>query len=382
MVALKDLEARLPPRIVEEVYAKLPADADARLKKKVLEAVVEEYERLQVEPGEATGIITAQSIGEPSTQMTLNTFHFAGVAEMNVTTGLPRIIEIFDARKELKTPTMEVYVKPEYNEAGKVEQLALQLKETELQDLASEVTLNLAEGRLEVRLDRERLERAGLKVEEVAKALQKQLKKWKVTVEGDLLLLSGKSGDVEFHELYRARERIPRLVVSGIKGIRQVLPVRRGEEYVILTGGSNLKEVFKLDWVDTTRTVSNDLYEVQELLGIEAVRELIIREVVKVLEEQGIDVDIRHVMLVADVMCHGSSVKGITRYGVIREKSSVLARASFETAINHIMEAALLGEEDPMKSIVENVMVNQVIPIGTGMPKVKTNFKRVQKKKA
>ncbi len=382
MVALKDLEARLPPRIVEEVYAKLPADADARLKKKVLEAVVEEYERLQVEPGEATGIITAQSIGEPSTQMTLNTFHFAGVAEMNVTTGLPRIIEIFDARKELKTPTMEVYVKPEYNEAGKVEQLALQLKETELQDLASEVTLNLAEGRLEVRLDRERLERAGLKVEEVAKALQKQLKKWKVTVEGDLLLLSGKSGDVEFHELYRARERIPRLIVSGIKGIRQVLPVRRGEEYVILTGGSNLKEVFKLDWVDTTRTVSNDLYEVQELLGIEAVRELIIREVVKVLEEQGIDVDIRHVMLVADVMCHGSSVKGITRYGVIREKSSVLARASFETAINHIMEAALLGEEDPMKSIVENVMVNQVIPIGTGMPKVKTNFKRVQKKKA
>jgi DNA-directed RNA polymerase subunit A" len=88
------------------------------------------------------------------------------------------------------------------------------------------------------------------------------------------------------------------------------------------------------------------------------------------MSSQGLNVDIRHVMLVADTMCNGSGVKGITRYGVIREKSSVLARASFETAINHIINASIIGEKDMMSSIVENVMVNQHIPSGTGLPRI------------
>ena len=107
---------------------------------------------------------------------------------------------------------------------------------------------------------------------------------------------------------------------------------------------------------------------VYEVLGIEAVRQAVINEVYKVIEAQGLNVDIRHIMLVSDTMCFSGVLKGITRYGIVSEKASVLARASFETPITHIIEAALVGEKDKLDSVVENVMLNQPVPVGTGLP--------------
>ena len=106
------------------------------------------------------------------------------------------------------------------------------------------------------------------------------------------------------------------------------------------------------------------------MLGIEAAREAIIGEIFKVIESQGLNIDRRHIMLVADMMCATGSVKGITRYGIVSEKSSVLARASFETPLKHIIEAALAGEEDKLLSVVENVMLNQPVPVGTRLPEL------------
>jgi len=112
------------------------------------------------------------------------------------------------------------------------------------------------------------------------------------------------------------------------------------------------------------------------VLGIEAAREAIINEVKKVIDSQGLKVDTRHIMLVADTMCVSGQVKGITRYGVVSEKSSVLARASFETPIKHIIRAAVVGEEDMLTSVIENVMLNQAIPVGTGLPGLITKIRK------
>ncbi|HII71272.1 TPA: DNA-directed RNA polymerase subunit A'', partial [Candidatus Woesearchaeota archaeon] len=175
--------------------------------------------------------------------------------------------------------------------------------------------------------------------------------------------------------LYKLKEKIKEIHISGIKEVRQVLPVRRGEEFIIITAGSNLKAAFECEFVDPVRTSTNDIHEVSSVLGIEAARQSIINEVFKVIENQGLNIDKRHMMLVADMMCNGGDIKGITRYGVVSQKSSVLARASFETPIKHIISAALVGEEDTLSSVVENVMLNQPVPVGTGLPGLQTKVK-------
>ena len=179
----------------------------------------------------------------------------------------------------------------------------------------------------------------------------------------------------ELNELYKIKEIIKDVYVAGIKGISQVQPVKRGSEIMIMTSGSNLKDVFKLDFVDASKTTTNDLFEIEKLLGVEAARQAIINEILKVLSGQGIEIDIRHIMLVADAMCASGSVAGINRYGIIKEKSSVLARASSETPIRHTINASLIGEIDNLNSVIENVMINQPVPVGTGLPGLKTNMK-------
>jgi DNA-directed RNA polymerase subunit A" len=149
-----------------------------------------------------------------------------------------------------------------------------------------------------------------------------------------------------------------------------VLPVKRDEEYLIITAGSNLKDIMQLPFVDRTRTRSNDLFEVQKVLGIEAARQTIIDETMAVIKNQGLNIDVRHIMLIADMMTMSGDVQGINRTGIVRDKQSVLARASFETPLKHIINASLVGEVDYLQSVIENVMLNQPVPIGTGLPQL------------
>jgi DNA-directed RNA polymerase subunit A" len=130
--------------------------------------------------------------------------------------------------------------------------------------------------------------------------------------------------------------------------------------------------------VDSSRTISNDIFEIESIFGIEAARQMIINESTKVLESQGLDIDIRHLMLVADMMTNSGFIRGITRYGIVSEKASVLAKASFETPIRHLINAALMGENDPLNSVIENVMLNQPVPVGTGLPGLKIKQERTK----
>ena len=215
-----------------------------------------------------------------------------------------------------------------------------------------------------------------LTIKDLAKLLKTKSKGFVIEEKEDALIFTQKSKSADdLKALYSLKEKIKLIKVKGIKGIKQVLPVKRGEEYIVLTSGKNLKDVLELSEVDHSRTFSNDLREVYAVLGIEAARQAIINEVYKVIESQGLNIDIRHIMLVADIMCANGVVKGITRYGVVSEKASVLARASFETPIKHLINAALEGEIDKLTSVVENVMINQPVPLGTGLPGLVTKMK-------
>ena len=370
----KKYQGMMPDSLLEDIKKRLEKAPQKKIRT-VLEKVQEEWLNSKVEAGESVGLVSAESIGEPGTQMTLNTFHFAGVSEMNVTMGLPRIIEILDGRANLSTPMMEIYLKSPHNKGTDIRKIAQTIKETRLKEIVREISINVAELTIEVVLNEEMMKAIGITVNGVTKLLGKDVKGYNVKSDGNIIFLKLRGRDDNLNEVYKTKEKIKDIYVRGVKKINQVLPIKRGDEYIIVTSGSNLKDVLKMDVVDQTRTVTNDIHEMQSILGIEAARQVIINEVFKVIESQGLNVDIRHIMLVSDIMCSSGKVKGITRYGVVSEKSSVLARASFETPIKHVIGASLIGEVDNLSSVIENVMINQTVPVGTGLPGLITKAK-------
>lgn len=364
-------EDKLPESVLEEVKDSVSSKISDKQLQEILDAVYQEYLDTQEEAGDAVGIVAAESIGEPSTQMILRTFHFAGVSEMQVTSGLPRIIEVFDARKTIKTPNMDIYLKEPYSGGKDIKAIAQRILETTVSDYVDTFALDISVPQIELEIDKDALKDIDWDIEKLSKLVNKKFRKF--TVGHDKNKITIKPGkDKTIDDLYKTREKVKGVFVNGVKGILQVLPVKRGDEFIIQTAGTNLKDVLKLDYVDPVRTRSNDLYEVQDVLGIEATRQLIIDEVVGVLNSQGLNIDIRHIMLVADTMTMGGEIQGINRTGIVREKASVLARASFETPFKHIINASLVGETDELNSVVENVMVNQPVPLGTGVPKLMT----------
>jgi DNA-directed RNA polymerase subunit A' len=318
----------------------------------------------RISPGEAIGIVTAQSLGEPSTQMALNVFHFAGVSEMQITLGLPRLIEIFDARKRPSTPRMEIYLEDSYNTDEKAKEIAEKIKSAKLKDIASEINILFTDSKIEIKFDKTAMKDAKITPAPLLKALIE--KKYKAKLKDDSIIIL--TGEMQFKEIYKLKEKLKEELVSGVEGIEQVLIKKDENKFIIITAGSNLEEVMKIKGVDKERTLTNDIHEVGEVLGIEAAREAIIKETESVISQQGLDIDKRHFMLVADSMTVNGEVKGITRVGIISEKSSVLARASFETPIKQFVNASIRGAKDELRSVIENVILNQPVPVGTGLP--------------
>jgi DNA-directed RNA polymerase subunit A" len=322
------------------------------------------HKKKQVAPGEAIGIITAQSIGEPSTQMVLNVFHSAGVSEMQVTQGLPRLIEIVDARKTPSTPTMEIYLEKDSDNEKNARTIAEKIKETKFGEVIDKVKINFGEKKIEALISPESLKMIHISMAELAETMKEAgyVNKFK---ENTIVFSDPKS---DFKQLYKLKEKLKTIQVSGVKGISQILVVKRENHFVILTAGSNLENIFTIKGIDKTRTTTNDIHEINKVLGIEAARQSVINEIRKTIEAQGLDIDIRHLKLIADAMCTIGDVAGSTRMGIIGQKSSVLARASFETPIKHFVNATLKSTKDELASVIENIILNQPIPVGTGLP--------------
>tara|TARA_Y100000034_G_scaffold25196_1_gene29654 strand:- start:855 stop:4448 length:3594 start_codon:yes stop_codon:yes gene_type:complete len=320
-----------------------------------------------ISPGEAIGIITAQSFGEPSTQMALNVFHFAGVSEMQVTSGLPRLIEIFDARRTPSTPEMEIYLDKQHSNERDAKIIAEKIQEVKLSDISKEIKINFADKKIEAIIDINAVKRVHSSIDSIAKRLNENKRLGSsCKAHGNSLIFTEK--DKEFKEIYKLKEKIKKTIISGIKGIEQILVVKRNEDFVILTAGTNLKEIMQFKGIDMTRTISNDIHEVCDVLGIEVARATIIKEIYKVINSQGLEINLRHSKLIADAMTISGEVKGITRMGIISQKSSILARASFETPVKHFVNATLKENKDELNSVIENIILNQPVPVGTGLP--------------
>ncbi len=322
------------------------------------------HKNQKVSPGEAIGLVTAQSFGESSTQMVLNVFHAAGVAEVQVTQGLPRIIEILDARKLPKTPAMEIYLDKEHNNEAKATIIAEKIKEVKLKDIVSDISIDFGSKKINVNIDSDALKRAHISLDKVVEVLTEKGFAIKKLSDGMVLDMSNE----DFKEIYKVKEKIKDVILTGVKKISQVLIVKRDKDFVILTAGSNLKDILEFKGVDKDRTITNDIHEVSKVLGIEVARQVIINEIQKVIISQGLDVDIKHAMLLADTMTNYGTVKGITRMGIISNKSSILARASFETPDKQFVQATKTGKKDKLASVIENVILNQPVPVGTGLP--------------
>ena len=334
---------------------------DTELEKLIIK-VRKAYDRAKVEAGEAVGTVAAQSVGEPGTQMTMRTFHYAGVAELNVTLGLPRLIEIVDARKKISTPTMAIYFDEDYRDDEEfVKKLANRIGKSTLNDILRDFYINYAEMKVEAILDEEKIEDKRLDIEEILANIEKAFKKSNIK-ENVIVFEPAKQS---IRELRLLADKVRDLQISGIKNIGKVI-IRRDDEWIIHTEGSNLGDILKIDGVDGVRTTTNDIHEIETVLGIEAARNSIINEALRTLEEQGLSVDVRHIMLVADMMTSEGTVRSIGRHGISGEKSSVLARAAFEETGKHLLRASIRGEVDKLTGIIENIIIGQPIPLGTG----------------
>jgi len=369
---LESLSGKVPESVIRELKEKLKGRKLTKEKlKKIAERVLDEYRRALIEPGEAVGVVAAQSLGEPSTQMTLRTFHFAGVREFNVTLGLPRLIEIVDARRTPSTPIMTIHLDEEHRkDREKALEVARNIELTTVENVAKSMELDPFSFSIIIELDEEMLKDRGVEVGDVVKSLNRlKGKEGKIEVEGlKIVFYPPVKGDLL--KLRRTYERVMGLKVKGIKGInRAIVRVDKEKgEYYLVAEGSNLAAVLMTEGVDPKRTVTNNVEEIADVLGIEAAREAIVREIKGVLEQQALDVDIRHIMLVADIMTINGKIQQIGRHGVAGEKLSVLARAAFEVTVKNLLEAAARGEMDELRGVTENVIVGSTsMPIGTGI---------------
>lgn len=435
---------------------------------RVLEEVRRRYENAKVHPGEMVGVIAAQSIGEPATQMTLNTFHLAGVgSKSKVTQGVPRLREILTLTKNPKTAELRMYLHPDCRTKEKATALKNTLEITTLRDVTKGTSIYYDPA----------VDRFGTTLEEDAHVLQyldalrssfwqdgvgeeggaeddaggegdadaegKQTNHWVVRLEidreqmltRDLLMediclamkdLHGEDIEVEYSDdnaedlLVRVRvcsyqesadqmddfyllkmlesNLLDNVVLRGVPLIQNVRVVEMdtGSHFVRQDGtddkaafahtvtsehlllaegtkaGTSLQEILTHSAVDATRTVSDHLTEVHEVLGIEAVRELILRELGKVISVSGgTPPSRRHMMLLADTMTvQGSTLVSIDRNGIKRTDIGPLAKCSFEETDKQLYQAAIFGERDEVDGVSANIMLGQVPPCGTGMVRV------------
>ena len=365
---VKKKRAKFPEKLIHEI-----AEAAERheLSDKELDELVKEikkaYQRAKVENGEAVGTVAAQSVGEPGTQMTMRTFHYAGVAELNVTLGLPRLIEIVDARKKISTPTMAIYFEEEYGADEEfVRKIANRIGKIILNDVLEDFNVSYANMSLTIEIDEDKVKEKRLEYDEIIAKIEKAFKK--VEIDKNVLSFEPTISESKhaIRELRLLADKVRDLQISGVKNIGKVVIRKEGTEWAIHTEGSNLGAVLKMEGVDKTRTTTNDIHEVEKVLGIEAGRNAIIHEAQSTMEEQGLTVDVRHIMLVADMMTSDGIVKSIGRHGISGEKASVLARASFEETGKHLLRASIRGEVDHLTGIIENIIIGQPIPLGTG----------------
>ena len=376
---------RFSGKIIHDMTLAIHKRGLKKLTKKQAAAVINDafnaLDKASIDPFEAAGIITAQSIGEPGTQMTMRTFHYAGVATVNVTQGLPRIIEIVDARKVPSTPTMIIRLMPDKNTPEEAQKLAASLEITTTANIA-QIETDVAQRRLVLKLNKGNLKQKNMTGMEVKDKLERALRLFvqahKEKNAGTLTIIPGVHNEEDLAELQdnppsytmllQLEEKIRDMRLKGIPSIERanVQYDDKVGEYYLSTIGSNLSRVSEIESIDRSRTYTNNIIEIFNYLGIESARQAIINELEATLLSARLEVDVRHLLMVADVMTSEGEVRAIGRHGVSGTKHSILARAAFEVTVNHLLKAGIIGETDRLTGVAENIIVGQPISLGTG----------------
>ena len=349
-------------------------------------------------PGEMVGSIAAQSVGEPATQMTLNTFHLAGVSCKNVTQGVPRLKEIINASVNIRTPVLTV---PALDEAD-----ALRLKRafestvTSAILVRSEIVYDPYPDRTVVEEDAElvaayvdlgetapptaspwvvrlvfdgtMLANRGARLSDVAAALAAMLPGSATTYvaddNADRCVVRVRLAAGDHAQAVQLAAQLETAHVLGVHGIAGAVVEAKGGRWVVYTEGSNLAGVAAIDGVDASKVYSNDVMENHAVLGVEAARAALVRELRAVLEADGSYVNIRHISLLCDVMTHRGDVSAFTRHGLARSDAGFLARCSFEETVEVLYNAATFGDREVVsgRGVTSNILLGQLAPVGTG----------------
>eukprot|EP00258_Populus_trichocarpa_P051159 XP_024467178.1 DNA-directed RNA polymerase III subunit 1 isoform X3 [Populus trichocarpa] len=354
-----------------------------------LKTCLDRYVWKRIEPGTAIGAIGAQSIGEPGTQMTLKTFHFAGVASMNITQGVPRIKEIINGAKRISTPIITVELEHNSNvNAARI--IKGRIQKTVLGQVAKSIKIVMTSrsASVKVTLDMKTIREAQLSLDanivrelilETPK-IKRKLQRINVLEDGKLEVFPGGDRNKLHFELHSLKNMLPAVVVKGIKTVERVVIAQKklddaendqgGPKYNMFVEGMGLQAVMGTEGVDGRKTKSNHIIEVQETLGIEAARKCIIDEIKGTMESHGMSIDIRHMMLLADVMTSRGVVLGITRFGIQKMDKSVLMLASFEKTSDHLFNASVKGKDDKIEGVSECIIMGIPVAIGTGVLKI------------
>ncbi|KAG6487427.1 hypothetical protein ZIOFF_056013 [Zingiber officinale] len=333
-----------------------------------LETCISRYHSKRVEAGASIGAIGAQSIGEPGTQMTLKTFHFAGVASMNVTLGVPRIKEIINASKNISTPIITAVLENEEN-VFSARIVKSKIEKTTLGEVATAIKVVLKPGQqcISIKLDMDLIEalHMGISAESVRHSILShpkiKLKEQHVhSVGHDRLKIFPPEVDrIKFQSaLHNLKSMLPKVVVKGFPSVDRAIIREVKNVHSLVVEGTNLLGVMGTLGIDGRKTTSNHVMEVVRTLGIEASRTSIINEIKFTMNSHGMSIDLRHMMLLADLMTY-------------KMKESVLMLASFEKTAEHLFNASYAGRDDQIEGVSECIIMGIPMQLGTGILRVR-----------
>eukprot|EP01132_Coremiostelium_polycephalum_P002078 gene2078-2564_t len=349
-----------------------------------LDVCLDKYSRAKIEPGSAVGAIGAQSIGEPGTQMTLKTFHFAGVASMNVTLGVPRIKEIINAAKTISTPIITASLNCD-EDIRSARIVSGRIEKTTLGQIAQSIkeVINKAGCYVTVKIDKKFIDSLQLDIDansirqSILKSKLFKLKPNDVSVASENKIKvnppSGSHKETTLYQLQYLKNNLASVIVCGIPTVNRVViskPNPKVNKYQLLVEGYNLLAVMSTAGIKGTHTTSNHIMEVEKNLGIECARATIMSEIQMIMISHGMSIDSRHVMLLSDLMSFKGEILGITRFGIAKMKESVLMLASFEKTTDHLFDASVHKRQDDIVGVSECIIMGIPVPLGTGLFKL------------
>lgn len=358
------------------------------------------------QPGECVGVLAAQSIGERQTQMTLNTFHSAGVAIKTVVTGVPRFSELLNATKEPKSVSCQIYFNQNNNSIQELreyighsllgfsfERLYKSYKiykdnhREEWYNIYNIMFSNTYEKHkicISYKLDTDILYEYNINMSIIANKIHSEYDDMFCVFSpnhiGQLDIFIDTSDiqsdiDNEYlnnfkHDIYIEEVIIPKLnelIICGIEGINDIYYKEHDGKWMIQTDGSNFQKLLSHPKIDMNRLESNNMWDIYHMLGIEAVREFLIDEFIGVVSSDGTYIDTRHVELLVDIMVFSGNILSISRYGMKREQTGPLAKASFEESLDNFMKAAVFADIESTNGVSASIMCGKLSKIGSGM---------------